>query len=1102
MGVSDKVLLKLAAQISKILLASHLGVAGKLSGTLVDLAEGRFKDILEHREVARRFERLGEQVVGKLRPLFEQEVPAGQEISFEAVTLELVQTLGNQVTAELFVAERLETERIFQTLNTTRPFPENQFSAAEGELYRRALRETVRCLVEMADKLPRFDVAATGRTLQELGRLTEQSDEILNRVRATEYLVQALSEGDASDYEIEYRLAVQRDLDYLELFGAELRPESRRQKLSVGYVSLSLADRRGDSTGAVSAEALLGQLGRRQARLLIRGEAGSGKSTLFRWLAIEAANVAGFLSARESLPKARELMERWLASEAARSGKTTHGPDADSVHLRQVLTRVRQTSLASSSGQYFIDSLREVWMRHWYLQIPFLLRLRDCEDGKLPSPEEFPQFVAKQIEMPSRRWVPSMLEQGKGIILLDGVDEVPNFRRDSLRRQIKALVEKYPKNYFLVSTRPSAVEEDWLSTLNFREARINPMSEVDREAFIDRWHEAVAEELRLMGKSAEDLPDYAENLKSELKDAPPIARLATNPLLCAMICALHRDQRQKLPESQSELCESLCKLLLHQRERESDLKLSEFPRAYRNLSYRQKRHAVQELAYYMVRNDESSVPRDRAEEKIGRALDSFPDHSAEDTAVVTASLLERSGILRESRPGYLDFIHNTFKEYLAGERLAEEEDVGRLVEKALDPAWEPVVLFAAAKGKSVFVGDLLDRLISSEKKRRAHELMALRCRSVALQIEPELDRRLQDIARSLFPPRNFTEAEALAGSGEPVVGFLAYSRGWKARETAACVRTLRLIGTAKAQGVLRGYLGDKRKTVAVELAQAVNPLSTIYFRQMLLDRKSLPAEVARQTRDLAPLERTDDFKRIEELNLQGTLVRKLEPILNIENLHGIVLAFTPIEDLWLLQNVKSLRKLDLSGTRVKDLSPLGSLSQLEWLSLSGTAIEDLSPLTELRRIRHLDLSQMAVSDSSFSIRPHEMSWDLSVLHKLHNLQSLDLTGVKAGSLVPLRHLDNLRRLFLSGTDLRDLTIIGNLVNLEELHLASCWVEDLTPIKKLKALKSLNLRGTRVQDLAPLKELKNLEVLDLTATRVRDLSPIEALRISKLFQGEV
>ena len=89
-------------------------------------------------------------------------------------------------------------------------------------------------------------------------------------------------------FEADYRHAVMRKFDYVELFGADISLEARRHSLSVAYVSLNLQSQvkgNEDEAEMFPVEQVLDQLGPEQGRLLIRGEAGSGKSTLFRWSA-------------------------------------------------------------------------------------------------------------------------------------------------------------------------------------------------------------------------------------------------------------------------------------------------------------------------------------------------------------------------------------------------------------------------------------------------------------------------------------------------------------------------------------------------------------------------------------------------------------------------------------------------------------------------------------------------------------------------------------------------------------------------------------------------------------------------------------------------
>jgi predicted NACHT family NTPase len=479
--------------------------------------------------------------------------------------------------------------------------------------------------------------------------------------------------------------------------------------------------------------------------------------------------------------------------------------------------------------------------------------------------------------------VKSVLGGGKGLLLLDGVDEVPNQRRETIRQGLEALIRRYPKNQFVVTTRPEAVPDGWLASSGFSEASINPMSAADRAEFIRRWHAAVSDELVRQGRP-ESLSSLADELIAKLAESPAIARLATNPLLCAALCALHRDRHRKLPESQSELCEALCQLLLHRRETQAGLHLSEFPREYRDLTYEQKRAIVQAIAHYMVRNDDSVISEGDALAVTRQALRGFPAVRENDAPAVLQALIERSGVLREQRPRIIDFVHNTIKEFLASEIFVAARDVSTLARRALDDAWRQIVLFASATRDRKFATRLVEKIIEFANEEtdaalaRRLRLAAVSCRYAALHMDPETVQALAAVEKELVPPRNMNDAEALAGSGDNVVPLLRYKRKYNAREAAACIRALRLIGTDAARRALDEYVDDRRLTVAVELAQAVNPLRLAVIQEQLVQNQPLPLVISRQITDLKPL---SEIEGVQRLSLKGAPISDCQPLSGI-----------------------------------------------------------------------------------------------------------------------------------------------------------------------------------------------------------------------------
>lgn len=936
MSLLDLLILNLGARFTKLLIESWLGKGAgtTIAGDVVDLLKSRFQSAAERKKAEREFEEIGDRMARELLPLFEAAERQGH-VNAEAVVLALESTLSGLTSSTFLIQRDLDAGAILAELRKTRPLSAAQFSQAETDLYGRALERSARHLIEVASRLPKFEETLAARSLQQLSRLTGNVDEILDGVRRIEATVSAKAQDEKTrEYEINYRLAVQRNLDYLEIFGIDLPPESRTQKLSVAYISLNLESRFREGSESLPAEALFDRFGDDHRRLLIRGDAGTGKSTLLRWAAMRAA----YGEPRNDFAPGATMAEFFRMP---RKG-TAEAPGAIS-------------SPRSSSEEP--PEFAPFALAPWRTRVPFLLRLRQCKAGMLPSPTEFPELVTQALGGPPIDWVKSVLKNGRTLLLLDGVDEIPNAHRETTRRAIADLVEQYPMTYFVITTRPRAVEPGWLVHLDFQEARINPLSELDRSDFIDRWHEAVSLELQVRGKLDTGLPNLAESLKTQLEDNPEVARLATNPLLCAMICALHRDRSEKLPERQRQLCEDLCHALLHRRERESGLNLDDFPQPYRRLDYPQKRAAVQELAHHMVLNEYSSVSTEEAQEQIGQALKQFPGHAASDAHVVLEALVERSGILREESPREISFIHNAFKELLAGDYFAGEDSAGLLAKRALDPTWQPVILFAVAADRRGFATKVIQNILNPNSKEsrsnlRARQQMALRCRAVSLYIDEKLDLLLQQLAKTFFPPQTVEDAEALADAGNTAVPFLMYSDALSRDEAVACVRALRLIGTSRARQALSSFLGDLRREVVLELAQAVNPLEIKWVKTSLLQVDELPLGLISQVRDLTPLA---EMTSLTALNLSRSHVVDLSPLGKIASLQYLNLSWTQVKDLSPLSGLKKLKALDLSGTPITNLAPIANIASLQYINLTDTSVVDLSPLAELRDIKVVGL---------------------------------------------------------------------------------------------------------------------------------------------------
>jgi hypothetical protein len=1009
-----------------------------------------------------------------------------------AIAHELGTTLSQSLSVELLIEKDLDPAKLTEAFRRARPLPHAVFGDGETALYDRALDETARYVVGIANKLPRFEPTAAGAVLGRLSRMSDEIDQVLEGVARIEHaLADAQDEvaARANRFESDYRQAVIRNLDFLELFGADISEEARRYRLSVGYISLTMSSSSGGETHEIlNADRLFETLAAGSGRLLIRGEAGSGKSTLLRWAAIDNASLRPQWLHRDS-PEFPDVQVKEFALspgflDVVKAFADRSGPSATVspkwYKSPAYMSYVQPTPLTLIPAPKMLFSTFADMIGGSF-PVPFLVRLRDCREGKLPSPDELPAQIARELGTPPTEWVKSVLEAGRGLLLLDGVDEVPNSKREDAGSGIRAIVHQYPKCRYVVTSRPTAVAPGWLRDEQFEEAEINPLSDTDRTELIRRWHRAVEDELRRQGRR-QDLRPLEDHLIGMLAENPALARLATNPLLCAVMCALHRDRKQVLPESQGELCEAICQLLLHRREAEAGVPLGGFPSEYTALKYKQKRAVLQMIAHHMVDNEESTIAEEDASACTTRTLRQFPDVNEASARVVLKTLIERSGMLRERRRGVVDFVHNTLRDFLSAEVFVEYNDIPKLARHAADDSWRQVVRFAASTDNRSFATKLVNRMLDDAENAAAPDysrrlrLAAVDCRYAALNMEPATVKRVSGVERTLVPPQTMADAEALAASGDAVVPLLYY-REMNEDCAAASVRALRLAGTEHARRVLTGYFADRRPSVIDELSQAVNPLLLDFVRDELRAGRVLNNAIARQITDLRPLVEMTD---LELLHLSGwRAVQDITPLRALQNLKTLYLP--KIADLSPVLALPSLETLGINWPDASELNRLSDRHTLRALRVSGV---DNAGLQAVAHLGHLEALTISVAETD---QWHELG-------KLERLHSLELDRCRVDSLGWLANLRNLKRLELSNCDFDDPAAIGKLRTLEYLTMSGRSIEMIPTFDDPAALSMLFLSNTNVRDLSPITNLTRLRSLGLMGTPIMDLELISNLRM--------
>ena len=713
-------------------------IASDISKSFVDVIAAQTNDVVARQRAKRQFEEIGEKVAISLEPLFRE--ASIDEGGRNAVAIAVAETLDStSLSAELLVDYNLDPDQLSQHLLNSNPTAADLFSSDETSLYERIISESCQYIVDISSRLPSFTERTFAELLSRDTQILDTALEILAEVQKIREATLSDPNVEAREFETAFRRAIIRNLDRMELFGASVELESRRHPLSIAYITLSV-EMSGNGSSVVE----------------------GNNADASAYLGKERVDELSLTHVDEALSQSRCS----LILGPAGSGKTT----------------LLKWTAVRAAARNFPNSLSS-----WNDKIPFFIRLRQCVDTGLPAPEDFPSLVAPSIAGKAPyNWVHQRLESGSAIVLIDGVDEVAEGLREEVRVWIRDLVLAFPKAGFVVTSRPYAVTEGWIAREGFDQFELQPMEMADIRAFIDHWHESVSSELK-EGEIKDMLPEMAAALKVVIANERSLRNLATSPLLCAMLCALHKDRARQLPRDRIELYDACCHMLLERREIERRVSLDDYPK----ITYRHRRVILEDLAYHLLVNGWSEVSEERAQNRIRRRIESMEGLPSSVTEKgILRFFVERSGMLREPADGSIDFTHRTFQEFLAAKASLDEGDVGLLIQNGSDDQWRETIILAAGlasrKGeRAELINGLIQRGDSEESNRHQLHLLAIACLETVTDLEPSLKRELNYRLERLVPPTNMTEAKSLASAGELAVPQLAHWSNERATTVAA-----------------------------------------------------------------------------------------------------------------------------------------------------------------------------------------------------------------------------------------------------------------------------------------------------------------------------
>ncbi|MFC6084459.1 NACHT domain-containing protein [Sphaerisporangium aureirubrum] len=331
-------------------------------------------------------------------------------------------------------------------------------------------------------------------------------------------------------------------------------------------------------------------------------------------------------------------------------------------------------------------------------------------------------------------WVERRLDRGGCVVMLDGLDEVPDGVVAWVRRQI----ERYPRNRFIITSRSHGFQPDGLPGAEVLQVRRFTGEQISR--FLDGWYYAIeCRDAEATGKQVRAAARAkAEDLIARLRATPALYDLAANPLLLTMIANVHL-YRNQLPGSRAELYAEMCEVLLHRRQEAKRLADAT------GLRGPQKENVVRRLALAMTRDHVNDISVAGAEDMVEEALRQISP--GVDSRVFLEEVV-RSGLLVERGPELYAFAHPTLQEYLTAEQIRRNPELlGLLTENVDDPWWrETTRLWAAGADDATLV---IAACIASGTVRAL--ALALDCAEEAVAVDPRTRAELETLPAEKEP---------------------------------------------------------------------------------------------------------------------------------------------------------------------------------------------------------------------------------------------------------------------------------------------------------------------------------------------------------------
>ncbi len=291
-------------------------------------------------------------------------------------------------------------------------------------------------------------------------------------------------------------------------------------------------------------------------------------------------------------------------------------------------------------------------------------------------------------------FVETLLKEGKGLVLFDGLDEVSKTEERDRRGEVTQMLAQFARQYgechIVVTCRIAAVDYTFEPAFAYLEMADFAPDQVD--TFVRAWFWDESDKDKGVA--------LAEGMLAalELPEHKGIRDLSRNPLLLTLLC-LNYAETLSFPARRVEIYEEALDALLKKIDASKGIQRGSL---YKRLSLGRKRQMFARIAFDAMARGEVVFPQASLVRCLGDYLSNVPELPKAidiDGEAVLKEIIAQHGMFVEQAHGLYSFAHLTFQEYYSARYISdsagsEVQDV--LFSHLAEDKWREVFLLTAS----------------------------------------------------------------------------------------------------------------------------------------------------------------------------------------------------------------------------------------------------------------------------------------------------------------------------------------------------------------------------------------------------------------------